>query len=297
MMFNELYEKLKDAYSINNLNKISLTLINLHKNEQYAILRKISEMISDYVDIKINEEGKGFNKLIMLYHPDRANHHLGEVERLYQEGNLKDLQKFSHILQLERIEEIALVMDGMEDIDYSPVYEWDFDTDTDADNEGYTIVDYYEPARVTRQSLSRYSFYDAVKIREYGQTNIEYPTYYLEDFEEFELSSSEINDLDGVQFCIHARSLDLSDNMIYDLNHLICLPQLEDLNLSSNRIGDIDTLGYLKNLKTLDLSNNRINDISPLMELEYLEYVSLTGNPVKKSQIVELVDKGIAVDY
>jgi len=296
MTIKELYEKLTGAYATNNLNKISLILINLYKNGQFSILRKITEIIGDYANIRIEEDGKGFSKLMMLYHPDRANFHLGEIERFYKEDNIRELHKYSHILQLDKIEEITAVMDDMEDIDYSPVYSWDFD-DEELDHDGFTIIDYHKPQTHAYSAPENYSFYDAVKIREYGQTDMEYPSYYLEDYEDFELSSSKINDLDGVQFCIHARSMDLSDNQIFDLSYLISLPHLEDLNLAYNRIGEIDSLGYLRKLKTLDLSNNRINDISPLFELDNLEYVCLTGNPVHHSQINDLVNRGIAVDY
>jgi hypothetical protein len=51
---------------------------------------------------------------------------------------------------------------------------------------------------------------------------------YLEDFEEFELSSSDIDDLDGVQFCIHAKSINVSNNRIFDLSYLSDLTQLEE---------------------------------------------------------------------
>jgi len=296
MKNKELYEKLTGAYSTGNLNKISLTLINLYKNGQFSILRKITDIIGDYVDIDITEDGKGFSKLMMLYHPDRANFHLGEIEKFYRNENIKELFKYSHVLQLDKIEEIAALMDDMEDIDYSPVYAWDYDDD-EVDHEGFTIVDYQQPVKNTYSKSINYTFYDAVKIREYGQAGIEYPVYYLEDFEDFELSSSRINNLDGIQFCIHARSMDLSDNMIFDLSHLVYLTNLEDLDLSDNRIGEIGPLGFLRKLKTLNLSNNRIDDISPLAELENLEYVCLTGNPIHQSQIKELVNRGIAVDY
>ena len=290
MTITELYKKLVKAYTVDNLNKISLTLINLYKNQQYSALQAISEIISDHVVVEIKDNGKGFSGLMMLYYPDRLNYHIREINELHTQNKYNELLKYSHILQLERIDEIAAMLDNYIDIDYSPVYEWDIDTDD------FTIINDLETVKDTPLRNSGCSFYDAIKIREYGQTNIEFPTYYLEDFEEFEMSSSDIDDLDGVQFCIHAKSLDLSDNRIFDLSYLGDLYQLEELNLSDNKIGYIDILGYLSNLKNIDLSNNKIKDISPLFELENLEYIVLTGNPVKMSQIKILTDAGVTVD-
>jgi hypothetical protein len=295
MTLSELHQKLLQAYTVKNLNNISLTLINLYKNQQYSILQKIAEIIGDFVNININDEGKGFSKLMMLYHPDRADYHINEINRLLGQANFDGLLEYSHILKLERIEEIANTLDSFEDIDYSPVYDWDFNA------QGFRIVTDNDPETDdTSENSSRhrgYTFYDAIKIREYGHINIEYPHYYLEDMDEYELSSSEINDLDGVQFCIHAKTIDLSDNRITDLTPLIGLKSLEELNLSDNEIGYIDVLGHLPNLKSINLANNTIDDISPLFELEKLEYADVSGNKVSMSQINQLIEMGITVEY
>lgn len=256
---------LLEAYTINNLNNISLTLINLFKNKQFSVLQKISEIISDYIEIKISDDGKGFSKLLMLYYPDRAVYHINEINKLTKLNNFNGLMEYSHVLKLERIEEISATINSYEDIDYSPVYEWDLST------EGFSIVYDCRPYEIkrTKQStnLIGYTFYDAIKMREYGDTEVEFPSYYLEDIEEFELSSSDINDLDGIQFCIHAKSIDLSNNRITDLEPITGLKNIEELNLSDNQIGYIDGLSNLVNLKSLILSNNVFEDISPLFEL------------------------------
>lgn len=288
---------LQQAYTISNLNRISLTLINLYKNKQYKVLKKISEIISDYISVNIMDDGKGFSKLMMLYHPDRAIYHINEINSLAEKGNFEGLMQYSHILRLERIDEIAASLNSFEDIDYSPVYDWDMDMDT----EGFSIiydgqpVDIIEPE--TNPGFMEYAFYDAIKMREYGQTDIEFPAYYLEDMDEFELSSSGINDLDGIQFCIHAKSIDLSNNMITDLTPLIGLANVEELNLSDNQIGFIDILSSLVNLKSVLLSNNCFDDISPLFGLEKLEYADLSGNKIDFEQINILIESGVSVDY
>jgi hypothetical protein len=293
MNINKLHQNLQVAYSVKNLNCISLTLIELYKNQQYSILQKISDIISDFVTIEIAEDGKGFSKFMMLYHPDRSDFHLNEMQKLVDLNDFDRLLEYSHILKLERIEEIAKSLDSYEDIDYSPVYEWDINT---AD---FRIVhdNVREKKFKTGNRKKGYTFYDAVKIRAYGHTKVEFPSYYLEDTDEIELSGSDINDLDGAQFCLHAVSMDLSDNRITDLEPLFDLTLLEELNLSDNQIGLIDGLDNLMNLKNLNLSNNYIKDISTLFEMERLEYVSLEGNKVSMDQIDQLMGMGVTVDY
>lgn len=295
MEIKELQQMLQEAYTIRNLNNISLVLIELYKARKYTTLQKISDIISDYVSVTITDDGKGFSKLMKLYHPDRAIYHINEINRLTEQNNFDGLLEYSHILKLERIEEIASSLNSYEDIDYAPVYEWDIDT------EGFSIINDIQPVEIiktrTKTELIGYAFYDAIKIREYGHTDIEYPSFYLEDIEEFELSSSDINDLDGVQFCINAKTIDVSNNRITDLTPLIGLTNLEELNLSDNQIGYIDGLNNLVNLKSVLLSNNYIEDISPLFELKLLEYADLTVNKVDIKQINELIESGVTVDY
>ncbi len=295
MTIKELHQDLIEAYSVSNLNTISLTLINLFKSKQYTVLQTISEIISDFVDIRIGDDGKGFSRLMMMYHPDRAIYHITEINRLTSLNDFDGLMAYSHILRLERIEEITTSIKSYEDIDYSPVYEWDLDI------EGFTIINVNEPPEPihskTHTDSEGYTFYDAIKLREYGDVDVEYPPFYLEEIEELELSSSDVNDLDGVQFCIHAKTIDVSDNRISDLSPLIGLNDLEELNLSDNQVGIIDELSYLKSLRSVLLSNNYINDISPLFELHDLEYVELSGNNVDIEQINQLSETGVTVEF
>ncbi len=285
-----LHVRLLEAYSSANLNNISLILINLYRNRQYSVLRKIADIISDIVNIEITDEGKGFSKFLMLYHPDRAENHIANINRFARENNLDGLLGYSHILMLDSIDEIANALDGYEDIDYSPVYEWDFE------EEGFTIIDAKQRPEKLKTSKVACNFYDAFRFRIYGDPEAEFPSYYLEDIDEFELSSSYINDLEGVTFCIHALSMDLSDNMISDISLLSDLKRLEELNLSENQIELIDPLSSLPNLKRLYLADNHIKDISSLLDLEKLEYVDLAGNNISEDQVSQLIDSGVDVN-
>ena len=282
-----------EAYSAENLNKISAILLSYYKNQQFGSLQKIADIISDFVPVEIDENGKGFSKLMLLYHPDRGEFHRTEIEKLAEADNFDALLNYSHILKLERLEEISALIESFEDIDYSPVYAWDFDS------EGFTVKS-ETGLKLKNETLNTrknklVTFYEAVKIRQYGHTKISFPAYYLEDIDEFEMASSDINDLDGIQYCLHAVNVDLSDNFIDDLRQLENLGMIEMLNLSDNRIADIDSLEYLTNLRELNLANNRIQDISPLFSLENLEFVDLSGNRIPPASLRKLKEKGINV--
>lgn len=288
-----LKNNILEAYSAENLNKISAILLSYYKNQQFGSLQKIADIISDFVPVEIDENGKGFSKLMLLYHPDRGEFHRTEIEKLANANNFDALLNYSHILKLERLEEISALIESFEDIDYSPVYAWDFDS------EGFTVKS-ETGQKLKNENLNTrknklVTFYEAVKIRQYGHTKISFPAYYLEDINEFEMASSDINDLDGIQYCLHAVNVDLSDNFIEDLRQLENLGMIEMLNLSDNRIADIDSLEYLTNLRELNLANNRIQDISPLFSLENLEFVDLSGNKIPPASLRRLKEKGINV--
>jgi hypothetical protein len=290
MKTTTLQQDLLNAYTVENLNNISLILIRLYKDRQFSVLRKIAAIINEFVEIEIKDDGKGFSKFMMLYHPDRVRFHLDVINGLAQQDDHVGLMQYSHILLLKEIEEIATNLDGFEDIDYSPVYEWDFEA------AGFSVVNDFEPPKKTKTRVVGCDFYDAVKKRNFENTSFNYPPYYLQDLDEFELSSCGIINLDGVENCIHAQEMDLSDNMIFDLDLLAGLSRLETLNLSDNEIENIDPLSNLMNLKTLFLSNNRISDISPLFDLPRLEYVNISGNKVDACQIATLVELGVEIE-
>jgi len=298
MKIKELQNKLLEAYNTKNLNRISHILIDLYKNKQYLTLQKIADVISDFVTITITSEGKGFSKFMMLYHPDRSGFHIDNLNRLTDQENFDGLLGYSHILKLDRIEELSLSLNSYEDIDYSPVYVWDID---ELRNEGFHIISDRELSKEEKTArltgLDGYNFYDAIKLREFGDIETEYPSYYLEDIEEFELSSAGICDLDGIQYCVNAKVIDVSNNDITDLTPLTELSNLEELNLSDNKVGIIDALSNLTNLRSILLCNNCIEDISPLFELENLEYADLSGNCIDDMQINQLNEMGISVNY
>lgn len=292
MPIQELYNTLMDAFSDQNLNEITRKLILLYKKKNYAKLREYANKISRYIPISEANDARCFAKLIMLYHPDKGDQTRKTLKALLEKNDFDGLQQQLHILLMSDIEEVELASVTQE-VDYQPEYVWD--TNNEA---GFSYSNFEDGSNEVNEEESPEfdkSFYNLIKIREYGDVNVEFPTYYLEDFEDFEMSYSGLESLDGVQYCKHVKVLDVSNNSISDIDYLWNLEHLEELYLANNMIGFIDALGNLTHLKTLDLSGNEVDDITPLLDLEELEYVNLIGNSVPSSQLRELKKKGVLV--
>jgi hypothetical protein len=291
---DELKIRLLEAWSEPNLNKIARNLIRLYQEKQFEKLNIISGMISEWLEIVIEPDGKGFAKIISLYHPDRGDYYRNQISAAASIEDAQLLSRFEHIFVIQDIEEIAANIESCEDIDYDPEYAWDIK------DKGFSYFhsDKKRPRNKSRKTTCRgYTFYEAIKIRHHGDLKIEFPSYYMEDMDEIELSESAINDLDGVEYCIHTLVLDLSFNRITDISLLESLHRLRELNLANNQIADIDALTNLHHLQSVDLSNNSIDDVSPLFDMEKLEYADLSGNKIPFRQITELRDMGVTVDW
>lgn len=293
MEITQLYQQITEAYTDKNLNLITGKLIELYKNKNFGKIRELANKVSKYVVIDEEKETKCFSKLITLYHPDKGELFRRSIKKHFEQNDFEKLIKHSHILLLINID--SIVVSGADvDIDYHPEYFWDNNQD-----DGFDYVDENDsnPDNIPDIEDFERSFYNAIKIREYGRLDIEFPTYYLEDFEDYEMTECGIETLYGVEFCKHVKILDLSKNEISDLSKLWNLSKLEEIYLANNQIGYIDVLSNLQELRVIDLSENQIDDIDPLFHLEQLEYVNLIGNPVSSKQIENLRAKGAIVMF
>ncbi len=286
-----LYTKLKKAYSDKNLNQITGKIIDLYKDKRLGQIRVLTNKISPFVLIDEEDDARCFSKLIMLYHPDKGEYYRNSIEQLYTSGQFDKMEEYSHILLLEDFDiSPSFLID--EDIEYNPEYSWD------NSQNGYRYfsdsVEDYSEEYGTDTEYDR-TFYNAVKLRMYGNLKQEFPSYYLEDMDDVEFAECGIELLDGIENCKHVVTLNLSGNHITDLSGIWYLNQLEELYVAHNQIGYIDVLSNLTNLRVVDMSGNEIRDISPLFELENLEYVNLIGNKIPINQIEELKKKYIMV--
>lgn len=291
----KLYKDLLEAYSDVNLNRITGKLIELYKNRNFLQIRSIANKVSKYVKIDEDQDVKFFSRLIMLYHPDRGQFYRNSIEQSYAGKDMEQLEQHAHILLAGEIAEMQVEQpEDFDDIDYNPEYMWDeaYDDEYDYRNE----EEKSEEDSGEGEEIEK-SFYNAVKLREYGHLEEYYPTWYLRDLEEYEMEFSGITSLFGIEHLRHVITLDLSNNEISDISDLWHLTRLEELYLANNEIGYIDVLSNLQKLRILDLSGNQLDDITPLYELKHLEYLNLIGNKIPKKQIELMKTHEIIIMY
>lgn len=101
------------------------------------------------------------------------------------------------------------------------------------------------------------------------------------------------NLLADVAVCRHLTtlSLNLSHNIIMNINALSSLVSLTTLNLATNRIIDISALSSLVSLTTLDLSHNKISNIDALSGLVNLTKLYLACNNVVNIDVLSTLTK------
>ena len=293
MEIGELYSKLKNAYTAENLGLVSGRIIGLFRDRKYDALRAIQKVVNEHTPSNEEKINKVFQRLIMLYHPDRLSQNLDQLEKAKQSGDFETLYSMSHILTVQNLEpEHVLVSSVITDEDLAEEFGWD----DSADGFSYFMADEEsEQEEDEDMGLERRSFLSVLKRRVYGNLNVDFPMYLLEDLEEIEMADYELEDLDGISACRYARAVDLSNNNLTDISELGELHQVERLYLSNNQLGLIDALYSLTVLQVLDISYNDVDDISPLFELSHLSYLNVMGNRIPSWQLEKLQLQGVTI--
>ena len=89
-----------------------------------------------------------------------------------------------------------------------------------------------------------------------------------------------ISSIEGIEYAVNLRELNLGSNKLANISSLRSLTQLTKLYIYDNQISDISPLGSLVNLKDLQLGNNQISDISVLGNLTDLVALYLGNNQI-----------------
>jgi len=292
MEIGELYSNLKKAYTAENLGLVSGRIIGLFRDRRHDALRVIQKVVNEYTPCNEEKINKVFSRLIMLYHPDRLSQNLKQLEKAYRGGDFETLYSMSHILTVQNLEpEHVLLSSVLTEEDLAEEFGWD----ENADGYSYFMAEEELEQEDVDSGLERRSFLSVLKRRVYGNLNVDFPMYLLEDLEEIEMADYELEDLDGISACHYARAVDLSNNNLTDISELGELRQVERLYLSNNQIGLIDALYNLSVLQVLDISFNDVDDISPLFELNYLSYLNVMGNRIPAWQLEKLQLQGITI--
>ena len=296
---SELYEKLKASYTHDNLQKITRKIIALYKSKQYNAIDTVMQAVAGQMQEKTGNQGKSFYKLMMVYHPDRLNYYLGEIEKYHNAKDTEQLLRFSHIFTALELEQSLVILKSSppQSDPYRDIWENEVTNFGEYDEMEFKEEEEEEYLDEFEEMTPRNTFFTVFKRQMYGNTKIELPFYYLEDIDVIDLAGCGIDDLDGIRYCKQLAMLDLSNNRIPDVSELITLVYLQEVYLANNRIGYIDGLSFLHNLRVVDLSNNNIDDLSPLFELEHLEYVNVMGNKIPAKQLNTLRKKGVMVIY
>ena len=229
----------------------------------------------------------------MLYHPDRLAQILPKLEEAHRAGDFEALYTLSHILTVQNLEPEHVVLSSvLTDEDLAEEFGWD----EAADGYSYFMAGEELDREADDDSgLDQRSFLSVLKRRIYGNLNVDFPMYLLEDLEEIEMADYELEDLDGISACHYARAVDLSNNNLTDISELGELRQVERLYLTNNQIGLIDALYNLSVLQVLDISFNDVDDISPLFELSHLSYLNVMGNRIPAWQLEKLQLQGVTI--
>ncbi len=288
-----LYDSLKKAYTAENLHQISSRIIQMFREHQYDALRAVQHAVNEYTPCREEKINRVFSRLIMLYHPDRLRKSLAQMDEAFSRGDFEALFGMSHILTVQNLEpEKVTVSSVISEEDLAEEFGWD------AEEYGYSYFmedEETDPEMEDELGYISHSFLIALKRRVYGNLNVDFPVYLLEDLEEIEMADHEIDSLDGIEACRHARVVDLTNNNLTEVTELGDLRQVERLYLSNNHIGMIDPLSNLTVLQVLDISYNDVDDLSPLFELSHLNYLNVMGNRVPAWQLEELQLKGVTV--
>lgn len=287
-----MYQNLREAYTPENLGQISGRIIDLFRGQRYDALRYMQKVVNGYTPCEEEKINKVFSRLIMLYHPDRLSQTLEKMENAFGRGDFEELYTMSHILHIQHLEpENMPVSTVITAEDLAEEFGWDEGMDGFSyfTGEG-SVEDPYE-----EDEFQSYSFLTALKRRVYGNLNVDFPMYLLEDLEEIDMADYDIESLDGIDACRYVRVVDLSNNNLTDLTDLQELHQIERLYLSNNHIGMIDPLSSLTVLQVLDLSYNDVDDLSPLFDLSHLGYLNVTGNRIPSWQLDLMKSMGVTV--
>lgn len=274
-----------NVYTHENLNRISTVIIDAYRRKDSQTLARLALSIRKYVSIHDDQISKLFSRLMMLYHPDRLEVYRKAITEFFNLGDLLSLEQYAHVFMM------------LESVNNLPAPE--------RDGQGDTRHHSYKSRSGTNRSVEtedeilsggENDFISALKQKEYGNLDVVYHKQDLVNTEgEIELSGYHILDLSGLELCVHITSLNLSDNLIYDISPVGYLHLLEEVDLSFNRIAHVVVLSELKYLRILDLSFNQIEDIRSLYELDKLEYVNVIGNPIPGNQIADLRKSGVLV--
>lgn len=239
-------------------------------SKEYDILKNrqiINEIIQDFrtnvgVEIELKIENVAFESHII-----ESNFFVLDEKNNIRKLNIQDVKvsNLDFLKKYNKIEFLSLRSCGIEDInDLSNLLELKF-----LNLGGNNIGDY----RILKKLKSIYRLHIA-------DNTIKYFDFLPSQLKELYLTDCYIDKIDFLKNSLNLEYLDLSYNIISDINSISELKNLRVLDLSNNKIFDINPLKGFKLFYYLDLSENNIKNIEPLKGIEISNELNLNDNNI-----------------
>ena len=101
------------------------------------------------------------------------------------------------------------------------------------------------------------------------------------------ISKSNIETLDGLQYAKNLKKLIISDLDVKDISVLSHIYELEYIDIRINSVEDLSPIANNVYLKHLNIDYNYIEDITVLETLSELEHLSISGNPISSISVLQ----------
>ncbi|CAL5978222.1 Conserved_hypothetical protein [Hexamita inflata] len=144
-------------------------------------------------------------------------------------------------------------------------------------------VSYEELEIYKDKNIYQFQFVDQLKVKSlvlYGCFSIVFDKV-PDNIVELTVNECKLKNILGIQFMTKLKRLDLSNNVLIDIQPLYSLEQLQSLHINENKLVNIQPLSTLKQLQSLSLTNNRIIDLQPVKSLGNLLSLDLSHNSIK----------------
>ena len=295
-MLHTIYNELKQRITVSRLKDISIHIINGYKQKDFGYLSRIAKSIG--IEVSGVSLNRLFSQLIQLFHPDKHQAIINEIEAHYLNNSMEGLTRLRSIYLVDYasiIIETKLYPSRDESYSFSRE---DFGyAEFNVRDDEFKDIAGREEFHGGEAGVQEYNFMQAVNDLFFGNLDKALSLSDLSNLDgELDLSDFEIDDLSGIEHCENLTGLNLSNNRIVRIGRLAALRRLEYLYISDNEIEDIGALQDLERLVELDISFNSVSDVSVLLELDNSRYVNLINNPIGDMRPIEkLLKKGVIV--
>lgn len=94
------------------------------------------------------------------------------------------------------------------------------------------------------------------------------------------IKDKSISSLEGLQYCINLKDLQVSNGKLSDISSIKGLVKLKKIDFSGNEISDISSFSNLTNLEAIYIGDNKISSLLPISNLKKLQFLSIYSNPI-----------------